>query len=205
MTASTAPAAAILSRWRTLSKYLHRHQKSIVSQREISIDTEGLSVGPAGMSAAGADVILLGEMRDAETIRTAITAAETGHLLIATLHTKGAVNAIDRIIDSFPSGQQGQIRVQLASVLRTVVSQQLLPDENGGMTPVYEVMHVNNAIRNLIRDNKTHQIDNAIAQGGREGMISMDQSLLKSYHAGKISKETLLNNADHPEQLQRGL
>ena len=125
-------------------EYLHRHQKSIVSQREISIDTEDCLSALRACLRQAPDVILLGEMRDAETIRTAITAAETGHLLIATLHTKGAVNAIDRIIDSFPSGQQGQIRVQLASVLRTVVSQQLLPDENGGMTPVYEVMHVNN-------------------------------------------------------------
>ena len=186
-------------------EYLHRHQKSIVSQREISIDTEDCLAALRACLRQAPDVILLGEMRDAETIHTAITAAETGHLIIATLHTKGAVNAIDRIIDSFPSSQQGQVRVQLAAVLKTVVSQQLIPNQQGGLTPAYEIMHVNNAIRSLIRDNKTHQIDNAIAAGSREGMVSMDQSLLSLYRTGAISRDTLLANADHPEQLQRSL
>jgi len=186
-------------------EYLHRHQKSIVSQREISIDTADCLSALRACLRQAPDVILLGEMRDSETIQTAITAAETGHLIITTLHTKGAVNAIDRIIDSFPSNQQGQIRVQLASVLKTVISQQLLPDTSGGLSPAYEIMHVNNAIRSLIRDNKTHQIDNAIAAGSREGMVSMDQSLLTLYRSGKINRETLLNSADHPEQLQRSL
>jgi twitching motility protein PilT len=142
-------------------------------------------------------------MRDHETIRTAMTAAETGHLLIATLHTKGAVTTVDRIIDSFPSTQQTQIRVQLSMVLHTVVSQRLLPDKNGGMIPAYEVMHMNAAIRSMIRDNKSHQIDNAIATGAAEGMFSMDQSILKLYQEGQITGETAIAYADNPDQLRR--
>ncbi|MBD5133273.1 MAG: PilT/PilU family type 4a pilus ATPase, partial [Clostridiales bacterium] len=142
-------------------EYLHRNAKSIVSQREISIDTQDYLAALRACLRQAPDVILLGEMRDHETIRTAMTAAETGHLLIATLHTKGAVNTVDRIVDSFPSTQQEQVRSQLSMVLRTVVSQQLLPDKDGGMVPAYEIMQMNNAIRSLIRDNKTHQIDNA--------------------------------------------
>ena len=149
------------------------------------------------------DVILLGEMRDQETIHTAMTAAETGHLLIATLHTKGAVNTIDRIVDTFPSGQQDQVRVQLSMVLHTVVSQQLVPNTRGGLVPAFEIMHVNNAIRSLIRDSKTHQIDNAIAAGGGEGMITMDQSLLALYKGGEVTAETALAYADNPDQLKR--
>lgn len=186
-------------------EYLHRDQKSIVSQREIAIDTEDYLSALRACLRQAPDVILLGEMRDHETIHTAMTAAETGHLLIATLHTKGAVNTIDRIVDSFPSAQQGQIRVQLAMVLRTVVSQQLLPDVHGGLTPAYEIMHMNSAIRSLIRDSKSHQIDNAIASGGAEGMITMDQSILNLYQAGEISRDTALEYADNPEQLRRRL
>ena len=110
-----------------------------------------------------------------------MTAAEIGHLLIATLHTQGAVNTIDRIVDAFPSGQQGQVRVQLSMVLSAVVSQQLLPDTQGGLVPAFEVMHMNSAIRSLIRDSKTHQIDSAIAAGAAEGMRTMDQSILELY------------------------
>jgi len=186
-------------------EYLHRNKRSIVSQREISIDTAGYLAALRACLRQAPDVILLGEMRDAETIRTAITAAETGHTLIATLHTKGAVNSIDRIIDAFPSTQQAQIRLQLSEVLRTVVSQQLLPDINGGLVPAYEIMHMTSAIRSLIRDNKTHQIDNAIAAGAREGMLSMDQSILGLYRGGVISAETALEYADNPEQLRRSL
>ena len=186
-------------------EFLHRNQKSIVSQREIAIDTEDYLSALRACLRQAPDVILLGEMRDAETIRTAITAAETGHTVIATLHTNGAVNAIDRIIDSFPSTHQAQMRVMLASVLRTVVSQQMLPDKNGDMIPAFEIMHMNSAIRGLIRDNKNHQIDNAIVAGKAEGMISMDQSILTLYRAGVITKETALDYADHPEQLRRQL
>ena len=184
-------------------EFLHRDQMSIVSQREIAIDTNDYLSALRACLRQAPDVILLGEMRDHETIRTAMTAAETGHLLIATLHTKGTVNTIDRIIDSFPPAQQDQIRIQLSTVLHTVVSQQLLPDKNGGLVPAYEVMHMNSAIRNLIRDSKNHQIDNAIATGRTEGMISMDQSILELYHAGYITQETALSYADNPDQLRR--
>lgn len=186
-------------------EFLHRHQKSIVSQREIAIDTEDYLSALRACVRQAPDVILLGEMRDAETIHTAISAAETGHVVIATLHTKGAVNAIDRIIDAFPSSQQTQIRVQLSSVLRTVVSQQLLPDCHGGMVPACEILHLNSAVRSMIRDNKNHQIDNMIASGSREGMCSMDQSIAALYRAGKITRETALEYADHPEQINRQL
>ena len=184
-------------------EFLHRDQMSIVSQREIAIDTNDYLSALRACLRQAPDVILLGEMRDHETIRTAMTAAETGHLLIATLHTKGTVNTIDRIIDSFPPAQQDQIRIQLSTVLHTVVSQQLLPDKNGGLVPAYEVMHMNSAIRNLIRDSKNHQIDNAIATGRTEGMISMDQSILELYNAGYITQETALSYADNPDQLRR--
>ncbi len=186
-------------------EYLHRNARSIVSQREIAIDTEDYLSALRACLRQAPDVILLGEMRDRETIHTAMTAAETGHLLIVTLHTKGAVNTVDRIVDSFPSGQQGQVRAQLSMVLRTVVSQQLLPDKNGGVVPAYEIMHMNSAIRSLVRENKSHQIDNVIASGGGEGMISMDQSILALYRGGEVTRETALDYSDNPEQLQRRL
>lgn len=186
-------------------EFLHRHQRSIVSQREIAIDTEDYLSALRACVRQAPDVILLGEMRDAETIHTAISAAETGHVVIATLHTKGAVNAIDRIIDAFPSNQQTQIRIQLSSVLRTVVSQQLLPDCHHGMVPACEILHLNSAVRSMIRDNRNHQIDNVIASGAREGMCSMDQSIAALYRSGKISRETALEYADNPEQLARQL
>ncbi len=184
-------------------EYLHRDRRSIVSQREIAIDTTDYLSALRACLRQAPDVILLGEMRDHETIRTAMTAAETGHLLIATLHTNGAVNTIDRIIDAFPSTQQSQIRVQLSMVLRTVVSQRLLPDVDGGLVPAYEIMHMNAAIRSMIRDCKNHQIDNVIAAGGGEGMKAMDQSILELYQAGTITRETALEYADHPEQMLR--
>lgn len=184
-------------------EYLHRHQKSIVSQREIAIDTQDYLSALRACLRQAPDVILLGEMRDAETIHTAMTAAETGHVIIATLHTKGAVNSIHRIIDAFPSEQQAQIRAQLSAVLRTVVSQQLLPGVDGNQVAAYEIMHMNPAIKSMIRDNKGHQIDNVIGAGGKEGMISMDQYIVTLYQEGKIRKETALEYADHPEQVER--
>ncbi len=186
-------------------EFLHRHQKSIVSQREIAIDTKDYLSALRACLRQAPDVILLGEMRDAETIRTAMTAAETGHLVIATLHTKGAVNTIDRIIDTFPSAQQAQIRMQLSMILRTVVAQQLLPDTRGNLVPAFEIMHMNSAIRTLIRDNKSHQIDNAITAGAKEGMISMEQALRALYREGRISRETALAYSERPEQLARSL
>ena len=135
---------------------MHRNQKSLISQREIAIDTENYLTGLRACLRQAPDVILLGEMRDAETIRTAMTAAETGHLILSSLHTVGVANTIDRIIDVFPSTQQQQIRVQLSMVLNAVVSQQLLPSVDGKMIPVFEVMICNQAIRTLIREGKTH-------------------------------------------------
>lgn len=184
-------------------EYLHRHQKSIVSQREIAIDTQDYLSALRACVRQAPDVILLGEMRDPETMHTAMTAAETGHLVIATLHTKGTVNAIDRIIDAFPGSQQAQIRMQLSTVLRTVISQQLLPDLHGGMIPACEILQMTGAVRSMIRDNRNHQIDNAIVSGSREGMLSMDQSIAKLYREGMISLETALHHAEKPEQMKR--
>ncbi len=186
-------------------EYLHRNKKSIVSQREIAIDTADYLSALRACLRQAPDVILLGEMRDAETIRTAITAAETGHTVIATMHTMGAVNAIDRVIDSFSEVHQAQIRFLLATVLKTVVSQQLLPDVNRNMVPVFEVMHVNGAIRGMIRDNKNYQIDNAISAGKAEGMMSMDSSILSLYKAGVITKETAISYSVHPDTVARQL
>ena len=186
-------------------EYLHKNRRSIVSQREIAIDTADYLSALRACLRQAPDVILLGEMRDAETIRTAITAAETGHTVIATMHTKGAVNAIDRVIDCFSESQQSQIRFQMATVLRTVVSQQMLPDVDGNMVPAFEIMHVNNAIRGMIRENKNYQIENAITAGKAEGMVSMDAYLIGLYNEGKISRETALNYATHPEHVTRHL
>ena len=184
-------------------EYLHRNRKSIVSQREIAVDTADYLCGLRACLRQAPDVIQLGEMRDQETIRTAMTAAETGHLVIATLHTHGAVNAIDRIIDAFPPDQQNQIRIQLGGVLHTVVSQQLVPDTQGGRVSAFEILRMNGAVRTMIRDCKTHQIPAAIAAGGEEGMISMDQALLDLYRQSRITRETALDQADNPEQLKR--
>lgn len=184
-------------------EYLHRNKSSIVSQREIAVDTGDYLQALRACLRQAPDVIQLGEMRDLETIRTAMTAAETGHLLLGTLHTRGAVNTIDRIIDIFPADQQEQIRIQLSSVLRTVVSQQLLPDTKGGQTPAFEIMHMTGAIRSLIRDSKNHQIAAAIAAGGKEGMVTMDGSILELYRKGTVTREVALEHADNPDQMMR--
>ena len=186
-------------------EYLHRNQKSIVSQREIAVDTVDYLSALRACLRQAPDVIQLGEMRDLETIRTAMTAAETGHLIFATLHTKGTVNTIDRIIDAFPADQQDQIRIQLSAVLRTVVSQQLLPDAEEGLVPAFEIMHMTGAVRSMIRDRKNHQIAAAIASGSADGMLSMDQSILNLFRLGRISRETALDYADNPEQMERRL
>ena len=186
-------------------EYLHRDIKSIVSQREIAMDTEDCVSALKSCLRQSPDVIQVGEMRDPETIKAAVTAAETGHLLLATLHTNGAVNAIDRIIDSFPVQGQQQIRIQLSTVLHTVISQQLLPDVNGGMVPAFEIMHTTSAIRSLIRDSKTYQIDNAISTGASLGMMSMDQCIVGLYKAGRITKQTAIDYSADPEQVRRRL
>lgn len=184
-------------------EYLHKNKKSIVSQREIAIDTDNYLTGLRACLRQAPDVILLGEMRDAETIRTAMTAAETGHLVIATLHTKGAVNTIDRIVDSFPADQQDQIKIQLSLVLDCIVSQQLLPCSSGGMVPALEIMKTVPAISNMIRDSKNYQIDNVIQTSGNMGMVSMDQYIVNLVQKGLISDETALMNCMNPEQVKR--
>ena len=186
-------------------EFLHRHQKSIISQREVSSDTASYAVALRAALRQSPDVILLGEMRDFETISIAITAAETGHLVFSTLHTLGAANTIDRIIDVFPADQQRQIAVQLASVLQAVVSQQLMNSSNGGIAVAFELMTATTAVRNMIRENKIHQIDGLIYSSATEGMFSMDSSLLGLYKAGKITREEALSHCTNPDMLSRKL
>lgn len=185
-------------------EYLHSHKKSIVSQREINTDTESYASALRAALRQSPDVILLGEMRDYETINVAMTAAETGHLVISTLHTIGAANTIDRIIDVFPPSQQ-QIAVQLSMVLQAVISQQLVATSDGKLTPAFEIMTVNTAIRNMIRDKKIHQIDGLIYSSATDDMLSMDSSLLKLYQDKKIDKNSALFYASNPDMLKRKL
>ena len=184
-------------------EFLHRHDKSIVSQREINVDTENYVTALRAALRQSPDVILLGEMRDYETINIAMTAAETGHLLLSTLHTIGAAKTIDRIVDAFPANQQRQIRMQLSMVLQAVVSQQLVPTVDGGIVPAFEIMTATPAIRNLIREEKTHQIDSVIASSSRAGMRTMDQSLHRLVKEGTVSKDVALQHAIHQEALKK--
>ena len=186
-------------------EFLHRHKKSIVSQREISSDTESYLTALRASLRQSPDVILLGEMRDFETISVAMTAAETGHLVLSTLHTLGAANTIDRIIDVFPPNQQRQISVQLSSVLQAVVSQQLIPTKDETLVPAFELMTTTPAIRNMIRENKIHQIDGLIYSSAGKDMLSMDNSILALYKSGKISETEALSHASNPEMLKRKL
>lgn len=184
-------------------EYLHSHKKSIVSQREVCTDTANYLTALRASLRQSPDVILLGEMRDYETINTAMTAAETGHLIFSTLHTIGASNTIDRIIDAFPAAQQPQVSVQLSSILHAVVSQRLLPTVDGRMVPAFEIMILTPAIRNLIREKKTHQIDAMIYSSANESMLAMDTSILRLYQAGVISRQTALANASNAELLSK--
>lgn len=186
-------------------EYLHRNKKSVISQREVFADTEGYVPALRASLRQSPDVILVGEMRDFETISTAMTAAETGHLVISTLHSMGAANTIDRVIDVFPPSQQQQIRVQLSQLLQTVISQQLVPSVDGRLVPAFEIMHCNNAVRNMIRESKIHQIDNAINSFADEGMISMDNYLLDLYKKGMITSDTALKAAYNPDSMERKL
>lgn len=186
-------------------EYLHQHKKSVVTQRELSVDTRSYDTALRAALREAPDIILLGEMRDADTIRAAVTAAETGHLVISTLHTVGASNTIDRIVDSFPPEQQEQIRTQLSMVLEGVVSQQLIPTIDGGLAPAFEVMVVNSAIRNMIRESKAHQMDNVISQSAADGMVSMDQSLFRLVQSGHISAEQAIRHSMNNEWMQKRL
>jgi twitching motility protein PilT len=180
-------------------EYLHRHNKSIVDQREIGVDTKSYAKALRAALRQSPDVILIGEMRDFETISVALTAAETGHLVFSTLHTLGAAKTMDRIIDVFPPNQQQQIRVQLSTVLQAVVTQQLIPSPEKGRVAAFEIMMINNAIRNLIRESKTQQIDAAIQTGRSVGMISMDMSLAELCRSGLITKEEAIIYCVNPE------
>lgn len=186
-------------------EYLHRHDRCIVSQREICTDTESYLTSLRATLRQSPDVILLGEMRDHETIQTAMTAAETGHLVLSSLHTLGAANTIERIMDVFEPSQQHQIAIQLSMVLQAVISQQLIPDVDGRNIPVFEIMRLTPAIRNMIRDNKVHQIEGVISTSGQEQMRSMDQSLLELYKKGRITRDTALKYALNADMLKRRL
>ena len=184
-------------------EYLHRHDKSIISQREIAIDTESYSSALRAALREAPDVILIGEMRDRDTIETAIIAAETGHLVFATLHTGSASDAVDRIVQVFEEGKQTQIRLQLSMVLQAVVTQQLLPRKGGGRILACEMMIVTDAIRNLIRAGNTPQIVNAIATGGSIGNQSMDQCLIRMVRNGGITREVALRYARDKDYVKK--
>lgn len=184
-------------------EYLHKNNKSVISQREISTDTDSYVTALRACLRQSPDVILVGEMRDYETISTAMTAAETGHLVISTLHSVGAENTIDRIIDVFPPNQQQQIRVQLSQLLRSVISQQLIPTKDGTLMPCFEIMHCNNAIRNMIRESKIHQIDTVISSSHSEGMILMDAYLLNLYRKGLISENSVLKFTENGDIMEK--
>ena len=184
-------------------EYLHKHKQSLVSQREVPNDAATFSRALRAALRQAPDVVMLGEMRDLDTVRTAITAAETGHLLLSSLHTIGAAKTVDRMIDTFPAEQQAQIRVQLSMVLKAVVSQRLVPTTDGSRVAVFEVMTVNPAIQNMIRDGRTHQIDNVIFGGNDKNMISMDAELQKLCREGKITRDSALLYAANPETLAK--
>ena len=186
-------------------EYLHKHNKSVVDQREIGSDSKSYAKALRSALRQSPDVILVGEMRDYETISIALTAAETGHLVFSTLHTLGAAKTMDRIIDVFPPNQHQQIRVQLSTVLHAVVTQQLIASPTEGQVPAFEVMIMNNAIRNLIREGKTPQIDAAIQTGRASGMITMDISLAELCKKGLITKEEALIYCVNPEMFKNYL
>ncbi|MGH3443447.1 MAG: PilT/PilU family type 4a pilus ATPase [Nitriliruptorales bacterium] len=185
-------------------EFLHNHKRSVVNQREVGTDTHGFADALKHVLRQDPDVILVGEMRDLETIHIALTAAETGHLVFGTLHTQDAPQTVDRIIDVFPPHQQEQIRVQLAGALQGVVCQQLLKTADGkGRVVASEVMVVTSGIRNLIREGKTHQIYSSIQAGAQQGMIAMDQSLAKLVQAGKITYDEALEHCNNVQEFNR--
>ena len=184
-------------------EYLHSHKKSIVSQREVAHDTADY---PSALKAAlreAPNVLLVGEMRDLNTMQIAISAAETGHLVLSSLHTNNATETINRIIDVFDTSRQQQIRVQLAMNLQAVVSQQLIPAKDQTLVPAFEVLTMTNAIRTLIRENKLHQIPNMIATGKEYGMMAMDDAIYKLYQDGNIDRTTALLYASNPDVLSK--
>ena len=184
-------------------EHVYIPKKSIINQREVGIDTKDFHIALKSVFREDINVILIGEMRTPETVATAVTAAETGHLVFSTLHTNNASQTIDRIIDSFPGDQQDQIRVQLASSLLGIFSQRLIPRITGGLIPAYELLLNNNAVANLIREKMTHEIDVVIETGSESGMIDMNHSLLELVRAGEITIENAYQYSLNPKGLER--
>ena len=184
-------------------EYIYEEKHSIIDQREVGIDTKDFASALNAIFREDVNVILIGEMRSADTISTAVTAAETGHLVFATLHTNSAAQTIDRIIDSFPGNQQDQIRSQLASSLLGVFSQRLIPRVAGGLVMAYELLINNAAIANLIREKRTHEIDVVIETGTDQGMVDMNRSLLELVRAGEITMENAYSYSMNPKALER--
>ncbi len=185
-------------------EYLHKSKNCIVNQREVGVDTDNFASALRSALREDPDVILVGEMRDLETISAAITAAETGHLVFGTLHTVGTAKTIDRLIDVFPTDGQQQIRTQLATVLRAVITQQLLPKKDGfGRLPAFEIMTVNDAIANLIRENKAFQINSIIQSNSKNGMILLDSYLAALVRQGAIDREVALDRAADKQTLEK--
>ena len=184
-------------------EYIYEPKKSLIEQREVGIDTGGFHTALTSVFRQDVDVIMVGEMRDPETISTAVTAAETGHLVLSTLHTNNAAQTIDRIIDTFPAGQQEQIRVQLAGSLAGIFSQRLIPRIAGGLIPAYELLLNTNAVANLVRERRTHEINTIIETGSEHGMIEMNRSLVDLVQRGEITVENAFAYAINPKGLDR--
>lgn len=184
-------------------EYIYEQKKSIIDQREIGIDTASFETGLVSALRQDVNVILVGEMRDKETMAAAVTAAETGHLVLSTLHTNNAAQTVDRIIDTFPANQQDQIRLQLSNALAGVLSQRLVPRISGGLIPVFELMITNNAVQNLIREKRTHEINTVIETGSGEGMIDMNRCLAELVQRGEISLEDAYSHSLNPKMLQK--
>jgi len=184
-------------------EYTHVHKKSIIDQREVHYDTRSFSAALRSALREDPDVVLIGEMRDLETISAAITIAETGHLVLATLHTNNAAQSIDRMIDVFPPYQQQQIRVQLSNILQGVVSQRLIASIGGGRVAAAEIMVTTPAVRNIIREGKTHQLDAVIQTSADQGMVSMDKALVNLVKSGRISTEEAISYAIDTAEFQR--
>jgi twitching motility protein PilT len=184
-------------------EYLFESKKSIIDQREVRLDTPDFANALTAMFREDIDVCMVGEMRDIITMSTAVTAAETGHLIFSTLHTNSAAQTIDRIIDSFPPSQQDQIRIQLSGSLSGIFSQRLLPRISGGLIPAYELLINNNAVSNLIREKRTHEINTVVETSSQEGMIDMNRSLAELVRAGEITVESAYINSLNPKTLER--
>lgn len=184
-------------------EYVYKEEKGLIDQREVGIDTKSFETALSAVFRQDVDVILVGEMRNAETISAAVTAAETGHLVYSTLHTNDAAQTVNRIVDSFPGNQQSQIRVQLASSLIAIFSQRLIPRIDGGLVPAYELLINNNAVANLIRENRVHEIPSVIETGLEQGMIDMNRSLARLVQNGEISVESAFTYSVNPKGLER--